>query len=458
MVWLKHKNNYKFMKISKIVFISSLFVFICVLPLVASADTLSQKMSGKILLQVEESGEGWYVDPDTQKRAYLGRPADAFRIMRELGLGVAHEQLQEYLDSQFPSNLAGKILLDVEKNGEAYYVDPDTLEGYFLGRPKDAFQVMRERGLGISNQDIEKVSVHKKYKESKKEQSKEAEVNSNNTSKYDLSFEVNPPSGQAPLTIDFDASSSSIADGTIKSYEWNFEDGSTKTGQTVSHIFSSGGDYTVKLTIESSKGIVETKQKTISVSPRLDQTPNAKFTVTPMKGEAPLEVSFDASKSNDPNGSIVSYSWKIGGNPSVTMPMSPQYVEAKGKKVNNFSFNGPGEQIVELIVTNDKGETDSKKKIIEVLPQNRKPIADFTAEPMSGEAPLEVSFDASNSSDPDGSISSYEWSLGGTKKTGKNISHTFSEVGHHSVSLTIEDEEGADDSKSKTISVLYTSN
>jgi|SRR6056297_2622686 len=142
------------------------FIFLISILLVPSfvfADTLSQKMSGKILLQVEESGEGWYVDPDTQKRAYLGRPADAFRIMRELGLGIAHEQLQEYLDSQFPSNLSGKILLDVEENGEAYYVDPDTLEGYFLGRPKDAFQVMRERGKGISNENLDGIAVHEKY-------------------------------------------------------------------------------------------------------------------------------------------------------------------------------------------------------------------------------------------------------------------------------------------------------
>jgi len=142
------------------------FIFLISILLVPSfvfADTLSQKMSGKILLQVEESGEGWYVDPDTQKRAYLGRPADAFRIMRELGLGIAHEQLQEYLDSQFPSNLSGKILLDVEENGEAYYVDPDTLEGYFLGRPKDAFQVMRERGEGISNENLDGIAVHEKY-------------------------------------------------------------------------------------------------------------------------------------------------------------------------------------------------------------------------------------------------------------------------------------------------------
>ena len=176
------------MKILKTVFTNIILVSICTSPFVADADTLSQKMSGKILLQVEESGEGWYVDPDTQKRAYLGRPADAFRIMRELGLGIAHEQLQKYLDSQFPSNLAGKILLDVEENGEAYYVDPDTLEGYFLGKPKDAFQVMRERGEGVSNENLDEIAVHEKYKESKEKKETETQEKNNktNTKQYNI--------------------------------------------------------------------------------------------------------------------------------------------------------------------------------------------------------------------------------------------------------------------------------
>lgn len=120
---------------------------------------LSKRLKGTILLQVEKNGEGWYVYPDNEKKYYLGRPADAFSIMRNLGLGIRHDELAGYLDSSFPSRLSGKILLDVEQNGEAYYINPKDLKGYFLNRPSDAFRVMRELGLGITNSDIRKIDV-----------------------------------------------------------------------------------------------------------------------------------------------------------------------------------------------------------------------------------------------------------------------------------------------------------
>jgi len=120
---------------------------------------LSKRVSGNILLQVEKNGEGWYVNPDDNKKYYLGRPSDAFNIMRNLGLGIKHSELENYLNSKFPSRLSGKILLDVEQNGEAYYVNPDDLKGYYLNRPADAFRVMRELGLGITNNDIRKIDV-----------------------------------------------------------------------------------------------------------------------------------------------------------------------------------------------------------------------------------------------------------------------------------------------------------
>lgn len=122
-------------------------------------NSLSKRMNGSILLQVEKNGEGWYVNPDNKKKYYLGRPADAFNIMRNLGLGIKHSELTKYLNSKFSSKLSGKILLDVEQNGEAYYVNPKNLKGYFLNRPADAFKVMRDLGLGITNADIRKIGV-----------------------------------------------------------------------------------------------------------------------------------------------------------------------------------------------------------------------------------------------------------------------------------------------------------
>ncbi len=123
------------------------------------AASLAQAQSGKILLQVEQNGEAWYVYPNDLQRYYLGRPDDAFSIMRSLGLGVAHGELQGYLNSSFPTRLSGLIVLDVEANGEAYYVYPNDRQGYYLGRPDDAFSVMREKGLGISDADLAKISV-----------------------------------------------------------------------------------------------------------------------------------------------------------------------------------------------------------------------------------------------------------------------------------------------------------
>ncbi|MFH1822300.1 MAG: zinc-ribbon domain-containing protein [Patescibacteria group bacterium] len=44
----------------------------------------ANKQKGKILLQVEQNGEAWYVNPGDGKRYYLGNPADGFRVMRDI--------------------------------------------------------------------------------------------------------------------------------------------------------------------------------------------------------------------------------------------------------------------------------------------------------------------------------------------------------------------------------------
>ena len=128
----------------------------------SNAASLASKLKGKILLQVEDNGEGWYINPDNSERCYLGRPADAFRIMRELGLGISEDSYNSF-NGYAPQRLAGKILLRVEANGEAYYVFPDNLKIYYLGRPTDAFKIMREMGLGITNNDLDKIEINKNY-------------------------------------------------------------------------------------------------------------------------------------------------------------------------------------------------------------------------------------------------------------------------------------------------------
>jgi len=71
---------------------------------------------------------------------------------------------------------------------------------------------------------------------------------------------------------------------------------------------------------------------------------------------------------------------------------------------------------------------------------NDLPVAVFTATPSEGSAPLFVSFDASDSYDPDGVVTSYRWSFGdGTSGSGMTPTHTYAQPGTYTVELTVED-------------------
>lgn len=140
---------------NKLLKLTILAIFL--LPSIVFGAHYAGEMSGYILLQVEKNGEAWYVFPTTGNRHYLGRPADAFAIMKKLALGAKHDYIAE--TDVFPARLSGLILLDVEKNGEAYYIYPKDSKKYYLGRPADAFRIMSELGRGISDADLTNIPV-----------------------------------------------------------------------------------------------------------------------------------------------------------------------------------------------------------------------------------------------------------------------------------------------------------
>lgn len=89
---------------------------------------------------------------------------------------------------------------------------------------------------------------------------------------------------------------------------------------------------------------------------------------------------------------------------------------------------------------------------------NEPPVATLTASVSSGQAPLVVRFDASQSSDPDGNILSYGWDIDGDG----SIDHTtavpqasfaFTDTGAVSVTVTVTDNSGASDTASTSITV-----
>lgn len=87
-------------------------------------------------------------------------------------------------------------------------------------------------------------------------------------------------------------------------------------------------------------------------------------------------------------------------------------------------------------------------------PANKVPLAIFSPSVSTGTAPLEVTFDASESSDPDGTIVSYDWDFGGfATASGVSATHTFA-AGTHVVTLKVTDNKGATSSSTTTITSL----
>ncbi|MBI2484272.1 S8 family serine peptidase [Candidatus Uhrbacteria bacterium] len=134
------------------------------------AISLINTLKGRILLQVESKGEAWYVRPDTGERVFMGRPADAFQLMRTLGKGIANVDLERIpvigsskapsvSELAFTKKHAGKIFIQVQEKGRAWYVHPKEFRRYFLGRPADAFEIMRRTGLGITTKDLSLIPI-----------------------------------------------------------------------------------------------------------------------------------------------------------------------------------------------------------------------------------------------------------------------------------------------------------
>lgn len=75
-----------------------------------------------------------------------------------------------------------------------------------------------------------------------------------------------PTSGDAPLVVAFDAAGSVDPDGILTGYAWAFGDGSTGSGPTVSHTYSSPGSYTAVLTVTDDRGATDSASVVISAT------------------------------------------------------------------------------------------------------------------------------------------------------------------------------------------------
>ena len=78
-------------------------------------------------------------------------------------------------------------------------------------------------------------------------------------------FSVSALTGQAPLSVNVDASNSNDADGMIMAYDWDFGDGTSGIGVTTSHEYATSGSYILVLTVTDDEGAIGREEVTITV-------------------------------------------------------------------------------------------------------------------------------------------------------------------------------------------------
>lgn len=136
------------------------------------------------------------------------------------------------------------------------------------------------------------------------------------------------------------------------------------------------------------------------------------------------------------SGSNVAYAWDFGDGSS-------------GSGVTaSHTYAVNGDYTVTLTVTDNGGATSSTSQNVSVA--NNPPIASFTVSCTD----LGCNFDASGSTDADGSITAYAWDFGdGSSGSGVTASHTYAAEGDYTVTLTVTDEAGATATASQTVTV-----
>jgi len=231
------------------------------------------------------------------------------------------------------------------------------------------------------------------------------------------------PSDPAPdEDIEFTAADSTPSDE-IVAYEWDFDDGSTASGEVVTHSYDESGEYEVELTVETEDD--ETDSTTTDITVELDSELTADISTFPEDPELDDEISFNATGST-PSDEIIAYEWDFDDGST-----------ASGDLVFH-SYDESGEYEIELTVETD-GETDSTTAEITVGLDS-----DLTADiSISPEDPLlheEIEFSAEDST-PSDEIVAYEWEFDdGSNDSGEVVSHSYDESGEYEVELTIETE------------------
>jgi len=251
-------------------------------------------------------------------------------------------------------------------------------------------------------------------------------------------FTADNLTGVAPLTVRFSDNSTGED---IAGYSWDFNtDGiPDSTDKDPVCVYKIPGNYTVNLTVSNRYG-----SRTLS-KPGFILVTNgvtANFTADNLTGIAPLSVRFKDTSSGSPG---TAWAWDFNGDGVIdSTEQDPTCV-----------YKLPGNYTVNLSVTNSLGTVTASKPGF-ILVTNRTPVPDFTADNLTGVAPLAVRFSDASSGDD---ITSWAWDFNGdgvVDSTDKNATCVYNVPGNYTVRLTVDSKYGTNTTE-KTGYILVTS-
>lgn len=235
-------------------------------------------------------------------------------------------------------------------------------------------------------------------------------------------------------TVELDASGSADPDGSIDSWAWLVADGlpTELSGQIVSYTCHAGGEFEVTLTVTDDDGEAATGTTIVECMPNVAPSPDAGGPYAAGVGD---DVTLDGSASEDPDGTIAAWSWTIADGAST---------ELEGETVAYACPTG-GTFDVTLTVTDNEGATGTTETTVECVVPNEAPTADAGG-PYEGLVGASVPFDGSGSTDTDGAITDWAWTVddgGPAALSGQTVAYTCAAAGTFAVTLTVTDDHGA---------------
>jgi PKD repeat protein len=237
-------------------------------------------------------------------------------------------------------------------------------------------------------------------------------------------------------TVSFDGSGSYDPGGTIMTYDWDFGDEATGTGETTTYVYSTAETYTVTLTVTDDEGATGTDSAIVIVTETQNEPPvaDAKGPYTGIEGD---EILFNGLGSSDPDGDTLTYAWDFGDG-STGIGVSPTY-----------TYKANGTYNVALTVNDSKVDSDPSPTTATISDVD--PVASFTSDSPKTEGEVMSFTDTSTSYD---GITLWSWEFGdGVTSSEQNPTHAYKSVDTYTVNLTVTEADGDVDTTTAQVTV-----